>query len=64
MAVFKVVGLAARHTDEGLKYLYQKLFVPAKSADEAEVKAINQGISDPQVSYFGEETNPYLASVH
>lgn len=64
MSVFKVVGLVARYTDTGLQYMYQKAFVRAKNADEAEVKAINAGLSAPQVSYFGEETNPYLASIH
>jgi hypothetical protein len=64
MAIFKVVGLVARVTDEGLKYLYQKTFVRAKDIDEAEVKAINLGLSAPEAAYYGEETNPYLASVH
>lgn len=64
MSVFKVVGLVARVTDTGLQYLYQKTFVRAESAGEAQVKANGDGMIDPKVSYFGEDTNPYLASIH
>lgn len=64
MSVFKVVGLVARVTDTGLQYLYQKTFVRADTADAAQVKASGEGVIDPKVSYFGEDTNPYLVSIH
>lgn len=52
MAIYKVVGMAAKIVDGAMRYVFHKTYVRADNEDDAEVKAHLLDVKDPKVAFF------------